>query len=135
MADISDALQDSTVELEMSKQALPDEIDNIEQYSRRNCLLVQGVSDDDNDTSEAVNKTCCSKLGLTLNRDVIDRSHRLGPSPRATTGRDAHNRDRKPRPIIIKLKDYDVSYEIFMTKRELEGCKIVITENVTKRRS
>ena len=75
-------------ELQMSKQELVDAINNIEQYSRRSCLMAYGVSEDDSDTSEAVIKICRSKLGLTLNRDVI--SHRLGPSLRGATGQDAH---------------------------------------------
>ena len=65
-------------ELETANTALRDDSDAQEQYSRRNCLLVHGIPEDQTDTSDAVLSLCNSQLGLDLDRSQIDRSHRLG---------------------------------------------------------
>ena len=65
-------------ELETATTALRDDNDAQEQYSRRNCLLVHGIPEDQTDTTDAVLSLCNRQLGLDLDRSEIDRSHRLG---------------------------------------------------------
>ena len=79
-------LEKRVSELETANTALRDDSGAQEQYSRRNCLLVHGIPEDQTDTSDAVLWLCNSQLGLDLDRSQIDRSHRLGyrsetPSP------------------------------------------------------
>ena len=72
-------------------------------------------------------RICQSKLGLPIDRNCIDRSHRLGRMTGETS--------QKPRAVIVKLTSYAPRNDIFMVKRKLKGSKIVVTENLTKRRS
>ena len=57
-------------------------LDEIEQYSRRNCLIFTGIKEDPDpsreDTDEVIINICNTKLGLDIAEDSIDRSPRLG---------------------------------------------------------
>ena len=64
-----------------------------------------------------------------VTEDAIDRSHRLG---RATGGISGGG---KPRPIILKFVSYQDRSAVFARKKQLKATKIVITENLTKRRA
>ena len=119
------AMQQRLNDYEKCNRALRDTLDAQEQYSRRNCLLLHGVSEAKVNTTDAVLDICNNKLGLTLSRDCIDRSHRLGREPSAA----------KPRPIILKLCSYETRRSIFTKKSKLKGQKLVITENLTKTRA
>ena len=68
-------------------------------------------------------------LNVKLTRNAIDRSHRLG---RATGGISGGG---KPRPIILKFVSYQDRSAVFTRKKQLKCTKIVITENLTKRRA
>ena len=130
-------LEQRVSSLETANKALRDDIDAQEQYSRRNCLLVHGIPEDQKSTTEAVLSMCNNKLGLKLTSSDIDRSHRLGyrsdkPTASAATGQSTPD---KPRPIIVKLKNYETRRSIFSAKRKLKGTRWVVTENLTKHRS
>ena len=132
-------LEQRVSSLETANKALRDDSDAQEQYSRRNCLLVHGIPEDQKSTTEAVLSMCNNKLGLKLTSSDIDRSHRLGyrsdkPAASAATGTGRSTPD-KPRPIIVKLKDYETRRSIFSAKRKLKGSRWVVTENLTKHRS
>ena len=103
------------------------QMDNQEQYSRRKCLLLHGVTEtSDEDTTATCIELLNGKLKSTLTKTHIDRSHRLG---KPKTGEDA-----KPRPIIIKFVSYYTRSSIFGSKRKLKGSSLLITESLTTRR-
>ena len=57
---------------------LKDKLDEAEQYSRRNCLLIHGVPETDNEnTDEKVKAFCKNKLNIKLpvTDFDLDRSH------------------------------------------------------------
>ena len=64
--------------LERANDALRDELDAQEQYSRRNCLLLHGVPETEADTTAAALHIIDQHLDIKLPSDAIDRSHRLG---------------------------------------------------------
>ena len=65
-------------------------VDRQEQYSRRNCLLVHGTAEtNDENTDDLVLKTINEKLDAEITENEIDMSHRIG---RKKDG-------QKPRPI------------------------------------
>ena len=126
-------LEQRVASLETANKAFCDDSDAQEQYSRRNCLLVHDIPEDQKSTTEAVLSMCNNNLGLKLTSSDIDRSHRLGyrsdkPTASAATGRSTPD---KPRPIIVKLRDYETRRSIFSAKRK----RWVVTENLMKRRS
>ena len=104
---------------------LEDEIDSLQQYSRRTCLLVHGVKETkDENTDNVVMDVIESKLNVELSQNDIGRTHRLG---RKTNG-------EKPRPLIVRFATYRPRKKVFDSKRKLKGQGIVITENLTKKR-
>ena len=100
-------------------------LDRHEQYSRRNCLLIHGVKENEKeDTDEVVIEFFEKEMEEKLSANDIDRSHRLG---KKQTG-------SRPRPIIIKFTRYNVRNVIFRKKKILKGKAVSITENLTKKR-
>ena len=58
---------------------LYDRIDDLEQYSRINCLLFVGIEErDTKDTHALVLDVCNSELEVEVSLEDIERSHRLG---------------------------------------------------------
>ncbi|CAH1253640.1 Hypp1210 [Branchiostoma lanceolatum] len=107
-------------------------VNNLEQYSRRNCVIISGIpeSPGERSTDNAVLSVANDKLRcdpqLTIND--IDRSHRLG-KPRG---------DGKPRPIIAKFCSYRSKATIMRAKATTSGRAVLresgifVNDNLTK---
>ena len=58
------------------------QMDELEQYSRRNCLIFTGIKEDSDpgreDTDEITVNICNHKLGIDITSACLDRTHRLG---------------------------------------------------------
>ena len=73
-------------------------VDRHEQCSRRNCLLVHGIAEaNDENTNDLVIKTINEKLDADITENQIDRPHRIG----------SKKDGQRPRPIIVKLTRYN----------------------------
>ena len=108
-------------------------IDNQEQYSRRNCLLIHGVAETQREKTDAVVLDIFqNQLGIpeeAININYFERSHRLGKVRSTDQGRRGSKR-----PIIEKFTSYRTRNEVFYNKKKLKGSNVVITENLTKKR-
>lgn len=117
---------------------LENKIDQLEQYSRRNCLLIHGLKETtQEDTTDIALNLFADKLELPqIHRTEIDRSHRLGPKnrPNNTATEEGARPRSRPRPIIVKFRSYDERNLVFRAKTLLKGTKILITENLTAQR-
>ena len=125
---LEEKLKSKSTELEIM-------IDDNSQYSRRNCLLLHGVPENDNENidkilHETLNDEATLDLGISV-VDVIDRAHRLG---KPSKGRVTRNNKPKVRPIIIKFTSYRTRRAVFSSKKHLKGTGVVITESLTHRR-
>ena len=124
---VTDSLVLDRDRLSKSVEMLEDKVDELEQYSRRTCLLIHGVEEK---AKEDVEKTVMSILetkleaGVTVNE--VTRTHRLG--------RKRDEQSKKPRPIIVKFLSYRQRKKVFNNKKKLKGQGIVISENLTKKR-
>ena len=98
--------------------------DSLEQYGRRNCLLVHGVDETENEDTNDVVVKCAADIGVTIRKKDISRSHRLG-KPR---------QDGKGRPIIARFVRYEVRARIYSAKRGFKGQNRMITESLTRTR-
>ena len=61
---------------------LMEDLDEMEQYSGRSCLIFVGIKetgDIPEDTDKEILDVCNNKLGLNLTQEAIDRSYRVGP--------------------------------------------------------
>ena len=82
------------------------EIDDQEQYSRRNCLLIHGLNEiKTENTDEMVLDVINDKLNMEMPQVSIDRSHRLGKG-----------KGQKPRAIIVKFTRYKDRNHVFRNK-------------------
>ena len=96
-----------------------------EQYSRRNCLLIHGLPESKNEnTDELVIDAFKEKMGEEIEKNEVDRSHRI----------DAPKKNGKSRPITIKFVRYNTRCKIFKNKKKLKGKNISVTESLTKKR-
>ena len=98
-------------------------LNDLEQYSRRNCLRIFGVPQrPDEKTDEAV-LDVARRIGVQLGIPDIDRSHRVGKQPSG---------DRS-RGIIVKLASYRTRQKLIQNRRKLKGTGITIHEDLTSK--
>jgi cell division protein FtsB len=131
---VTSRLQQEQAALTSKISTLEDKLDDYEQYSRNNCLLIHGLPEKskENTNKTAIN-TIQTHLKLSLSDEDIDRSHRLGRKQTADTS-DEHDRRPRSRPIILKFCSYAKREMVFKIKSKLKGTGIVITENLTAKR-
>ena len=99
-----ESLESRVGDLDKENKALRDEMDSMEQYSRRNCLVVHGVPESKKDTGEALLEVFNDRLNVRVTPQCIDRSHRLGRQQPSTD---------KPRPVIVKFVSYETRRQVF----------------------
>ena len=104
---------------------LEDELDDLQQYSRRTCLLIHGVKEEKEENVETVvNNVIKDEVKVKLDVKDVARTHRLGKK----------RSDDKPRPIIVRFLSYRQWAKVFSSKKNLKGKKTFISENLTKKR-
>lgn len=101
--------------------ALERRVDDLEQYSRRQCLRIFGVEEKDGEDTDKIVMEVAEKVGVTVQLTDIDRSHRVGVK-----------RGDRPRPLIAKFVSYRNRNEIFRNKKKLKNSGITIREDLTK---
>lgn len=113
-----------------SISTLSKKVDQNEQHSRNECLLLhgvpehQGTKESPDQSKELFCKNITNHLGFGMQPSYIKRAHRLGQ--RRSNG--------KPRPIIVRFYDPDLRNIIFSKKKECKNKGISITESLTRTR-
>jgi hypothetical protein len=95
-------------------------LEDLQQYSRRNCVIISGVPEESGEKTDDVVKSVAAKIKVTLTDQDIDRTHRVG-TPKSG----------KSRPIICKLTRYNKRHELMKARRGLKGTSIGIQEQLT----
>ena len=104
-------------DLEMKSMSMEDMM----QYSRRNCLVITGIAEAQGEnTDEVVKDFAKNKLDVIINDNDIDRTHRLG---KPSIG--------KFRPIIAKFTNYRARHKVIKERRKLKGQNFGIQEHLT----
>ena len=104
-------------------EELKTELNNLEQYSRRNCLRITGIPEKQNeDTNNIILRMADEKLQTPLSVQDIDRSHRIG-----------NPNTKGHRPIIVKFTNYSARSRFIMSRRKLKSTGIGIQEDLTAR--
>ena len=119
-------LQGKSSEISNELEVLKNSLDRQQQYSRRNCVLFHGISEQKGeDTDKQALKIIREELGETVKKSDLDRTHRIG----------AFKEDKsKCRPIIVKFSRYNVRDKVFKNKKKLKGKGYSITERLTAMR-
>ena len=100
--------------------------DDLEQYTRRNSIRINGLPESENeDCEDLVLSMLNSRMSLTppLTMNHIDRVHRLG------------KRGEKPRQIIVKFAMYHQRRRVMAKRASMKGSNIFINEDLTKKRN
>ena len=125
-------LQEENKRLNKTVSLLEAKVDDNEQRSRNECLLIHGVEESENENTDNIALDVFnSYLGLDTKLEHIQRSHRLGPK---RTGRNTRTTKTSPRPIIIRFMGYRERSSVFRVKKKLKGKSISISENLTQTR-
>ena len=115
---------------------LTEDLGEMEQYSRRSCLIFVGIEETGRipeDTEKAISDVCNTNLCLSLTPEAIDRSHRLGPVRKARI-QQGNAVAPSPRPIIVKFTNCHNRFMVFSNKRKLKDSPVSIMETFTARR-
>lgn len=99
-------------------------LDDLEQHSRLNNIIIYGLPDDvkDENTEQKVTEMIEDKLGIKVGPHEIDVAHRLG----GVQG--------KGKPIIVKFVRRLFKKTVLASRTKLKGTRIVIKEDLTKKR-
>ncbi|XP_033123850.1 uncharacterized protein LOC117122406 [Anneissia japonica] len=100
-------------------------LDDLEQYSRRNCLRFFGIKEASNEKADDIILKLANDIGVDLTLDDIERSHRVGRK---------FDNSTKPRPIIVKFCSYRKRNDIIKSRRRLKGSGKFIHEDLTYKR-
>ena len=121
-----DKLESDSKDKDIKIRSLEREIDELQQYGRRNAIVISGVPESDGENTDQIALDLArEKLKVSLDSHEISRSHRLGP-PRPGTPR--------PRNIVVKLATYNIRKRLYDARRSLMSTGIYISEHLTKYR-
>lgn len=101
--------------------------DELEQYSRRNCLRVSGVPFHEGESTDAIVLDIAKHTNANITISDIDRSHRVG--------------EKATKDIIVKFSTYRARKAFISTRSTLKNCpesrfrKVYINEDLTSTRS
>jgi hypothetical protein len=136
-----DKLRQTIGELETDRSTLYEqhhssklEITELQQYTRRNCILISGIPESkverDSDgkpipenTDKLVMDLSKDKLGIELKEEDIDRTHRVSGKRRT---------DGKSRAIVAKFTRYNIRNKVIKARSELKGTHIGIQDLLCK---
>ena len=125
------ALQTDLNEKNRYISTLEERIDDLEQYSRRNCLVITGIPEkEDEKTDEIILDIAKKQLNVDLQPTDIDRSHRIPGGP-------IRRGNEKSRNIVVKFSTYNARRRVIEQKSRLKSMnnRIFINEQLTKKRS
>ena len=102
---IIDSMKSDMVNMNEKIEKLERTVDRQEQYSRRNCLLLHGITEGEREnTDDLVLETLNEKMHVDLMPSDIDRTHRIGQKKASSN---------KSRAVIIKVISYNTRKRIF----------------------
>ena len=116
------SLEEKILGLTGDVDKLPFLLQRQEQQSRRNCILIHGVKENQNeDTDEVAINKIKSEMGLDIFPGDINRTQRIGVPSQG-----------KNIPIIVKFVRYMDRRGVFTNKKRLKGKNMSTTESLTK---
>ena len=93
----------------MKVEDLEKKMERQEQYSRRNCILIHGLKEEmDESTDDRVLKLFREELNEDVLLADLDRTHRIGKKSDSSS---------KPRPVIVKFARYNIREKVFKSKK------------------
>ena len=96
--------------LNISVKNLENQLDCQEHYSRRNCILIHGITEtQDEKTDDIFLRTIYEHLELELTEKELDRTDRISNLKKKG--------NKIPRPITAKFTRYNTRRKVFLNKK------------------
>ena len=93
-----------------------------EQYSRENCILIHGLKEEKNESTEGrVLKLFIEELNEDVLLADLDRTHRIGKKSDSSS---------KPPPVIVKFARCNIREKVFKSKKKNSRVKILALQKV-----
>jgi hypothetical protein len=132
-------LSAKVLELANDKAQLQLSIDNLEQYSRSDSILIHGFPLPAGGAQENLYTEIPSILNnlipsVNLTPDMISVTHRL-PSQAHPNSASTSNQPSKPPPIVVRFARKATRIALLANRRHLKGKSIVLTEHLTPARA
>ena len=120
--DIINCLEEKALRLAEQVDKLSSLVDRQEQYSRRNCILIHVVKENQSKgTDEVVVNKTKSEMDLEISAGDIDRTHSIDLPTKS-----------KNRSMIVKFVRYMDGMGEFTSKKKLKGKNMSVTKSLTK---
>lgn len=122
--DHADELDNKIVALQQEQAALDSKLVTLENYSRRENLILDGLPESSNELDGQLHAAVQSVFKkMDINDPIrLDQLHRLGKA----------NGSKNPRPIIMKFNWYQDRNRVWQHKRRLKGTALFIREDFCK---
>lgn len=112
------------INLKTKVKTLESRLEEIEQYSRVNCLEINGVPEKKNENVFDIIKVVGNSLGVEIREEMVDACHRMGS-----------RQDGKSRGIIVKFTHRNVKEDVLhkrKVKRNFNSHDINFTDSPTE---
>ena len=120
---VGDISNSTTLSLKRQLKQQSYQLDRMEQYTRRDNIIIKGVSYSDNENTNDIVMKLANDAGVELSKDDISTSHRLG----------ATRDNSKPSPIIVRFSKRDKKIELMKKKKNIRH-GVYVEEDLTKLR-
>jgi hypothetical protein len=115
-------------------------LDDLEQYTRVDNLLIHGLPLPPNPADENLYLSVPDALnqhfgGMGITPEMISVVHRLPAARPSTDAASSSRTTNKPPPIIIKFVRRATRINLLQNRRQLKGKQLVITEHLTPKRA
>ena len=123
---IKTAQNQAKVDDNIDQEKLKEQINNLEQYGRRNNLRIDGIAEDYQETAEQTGRKVAECLNatipdLSIRRCDIDIAHRLGKRV-----------DKRPRQIIVKFVSRMTRNIVWQGRKLLTRMRVYVNEDLTQ---
>lgn len=126
LKDETEKLKKENSDLRSTVKSLEANIDEIEQYSRKSCLILSGEGVPDQKKDETTDETRAMTLELIKEKLNVD----------VKGGVVACHRLRNKKRVLVKFQDMDDRNNVYQAKfNQSEGAGIIIHENLTDKRA
>lgn len=115
------SIKSSTAHLTSQQETLQTRLDDLEDRSRRNNVVIHGIEDSKEswqDTEEKALAALHSVLGVEVSPSEVERAHRIGTLSSS-----------KPRPIIMKFCSFKTRDKVLSARSKLKESGISVSED------
>lgn len=118
--------------LEENNIKMSSTLDQYEQYTRKNSIRINGISEQRSENIlEVVSNLLLEKLNISISPYCIDNCHRVINKKYSDS---AHKKSRYPPPVIVKFTSHMVKEKVFNNKKLFKGSGISVAEDLTAAR-